>query len=281
MARILHIICKRSLLLLRMDFISPYKMNGHLEGIELVSFLQILQMDCKTCRVIVHSNGHNGILDFNEGELVNASTGDIHGEDAAIAIMSWDNPLIELRSGRNWSLSNINQSLFYILLEAARLKDENTKKTMEDSMTIDEKIFGDISSITGFIAAGVYFANGELISATPSKQVDLNHLGGLSVELHRYALSMTEKIKIGYADFVEVHSGTHVFMYESIVPDVAALNVMMKRDGNVGLMKYEMKKLAKSLSPRFDVSHEKDSLMPEKNTQSDSDASQILEKRIL
>jgi hypothetical protein len=76
-----------------------------IHGISLAAFLQLLEMENKTCTLTVRSRGKEGHLYFVKGELMQADTGEVKGEEAALAIVAWDNVAIryyqiELEGGK-------------------------------------------------------------------------------------------------------------------------------------------------------------------------------------
>ncbi len=98
--------------------------KGHIDGISLPSFMQLLQLDKKTCTLTITSRSQTGILYFQGGELTNASWMDQIGLDAAMEIASWDNTRIEIINICKLQERNIDVPLGYILIESARMKDE-------------------------------------------------------------------------------------------------------------------------------------------------------------
>lgn len=103
--------------------------EGQLKGISLASFLQMVEMEQKTCRIDVHSSiwGETGVLRFAGGKLFDAELGDKPPEEAAMAILSWSDCQLTVKKQRPVFKRKINQSLMELQLEAARLADEARK----------------------------------------------------------------------------------------------------------------------------------------------------------
>ncbi len=66
------------------------KSSGYLKGISLPSFLQLVEMENKTCTLKIKEGERTGFLYFKKGELLNAETEDTDGEEAALDIISWE-----------------------------------------------------------------------------------------------------------------------------------------------------------------------------------------------
>jgi CheY-like chemotaxis protein len=101
---------------------------GSLSGISLANFLQLIEVEGKTCTLFVFSNTHHrGVLHFQSGRLINASSGGLTGNQAVIEMVTWENvklSLHELTLEPDESAINITSDLMFLLMEGARLKDE-------------------------------------------------------------------------------------------------------------------------------------------------------------
>ncbi len=97
--------------------------SGHIGGVSLASFLQMLEQERKSCTLIVQSNGESGSLFFSEGELVDARCGDETGTEAVYRLLSWHNPSFRVTEAED-RLRRINQPLAHLLLNAATRQDE-------------------------------------------------------------------------------------------------------------------------------------------------------------
>jgi twitching motility two-component system response regulator PilG len=100
------------------------KSNAFLSGFALASFLQLLNMEQKTCTLMVKSKEKVGYLYIRDGELVNARTEGIEGEKAATRIISWKNTETEVEDICHTE-RKVNTPLMHILLNSSRLEDEN------------------------------------------------------------------------------------------------------------------------------------------------------------
>jgi len=116
---------------------------------------------------------------------------------------------------------------------------------------LNKETLNTLEEVSGFIAAYIYYGTGEtLISKTKKEMKDVN-VGGLGVEIYRAAKDIVDKMGLGEANFVEVQTDNAVFIHTCIIPGVAAMAVLIAKEGNIGLMKHHMQKLANSLKPEF------------------------------
>ena len=104
------------------------RVKGRVENISLASFLQLLEMERKTCTLSVRSPDpdadREGQLYFRAGRLVGAASGEESGREAALEIVTWEHTNIEIADGCPPVDPEIDVSLSFLLMEGMRLKDE-------------------------------------------------------------------------------------------------------------------------------------------------------------
>jgi CheY-like chemotaxis protein len=100
--------------------------TGHVEGVTLPGFVQLLQMEKKnvTLRVTREDGASVGLLHFTNGDLTDAWDGERAGEKAALQILSWSAE-IDVVTPRMSDRRTIESSTMLLVMEAARLQDEH------------------------------------------------------------------------------------------------------------------------------------------------------------
>lgn len=108
--------------------------KGHVAGISLPSFMQLLELDKKTCTLHIKAGKHRGDMYFKQGELISARTGKITGQDAAFEIINWDNAEIEIENICKFDEDkrDINVPMGFLLIESARVKDETNRPAVDE-----------------------------------------------------------------------------------------------------------------------------------------------------
>lgn len=111
--------------------------GGVLHGIAPGTFLQLLEMEQKTCtiRLVDDKSGNQGSLFFREGELLDARINELHGREAAYKILSWEEATLSIQESCPVNENKVQADLQAVLLEAMRLKDEIRT---EEKMTQEE-----------------------------------------------------------------------------------------------------------------------------------------------
>ncbi len=100
--------------------------GGTLHSVSSGIFLQLMEMEEKTCtvRLVEKSSGKQGILFFQDGQLLDARCDSLRGEAAAYEIFSWDDVSLSIQNSCPQRERRIHRDLQAILLDAMRLKDE-------------------------------------------------------------------------------------------------------------------------------------------------------------
>lgn len=107
--------------------------HGYVKGISLPSFLHLIELENKTCTLTVQANGKKGFLYFVGGTLIAAETGNVEAQEAALEILAWETPQIDIDGKGVKKKKNINVSLNFLVLEALRKKDEANRSRIKNS----------------------------------------------------------------------------------------------------------------------------------------------------
>jgi len=104
--------------------------GGTLHGISPGTFLQLMELEQKTCtlRVTGEATGQQGVLFFREGDLLEARADGLKGEAAVYEIASWEGVTISIQNTCMQKEKRIRSDLFAILLESMRMRDEAAEK---------------------------------------------------------------------------------------------------------------------------------------------------------
>lgn len=111
----------------RIDEVLAAGVRGHIQNMSTPSLLQIISMDRKTCTLLMSTRDKSGSLFIHKGEIVDARTGDLRGERAALTILSWPFPTITIDSRCHFTERTVDKPLTYIIMEAMRLADEQAR----------------------------------------------------------------------------------------------------------------------------------------------------------
>jgi CheY-like chemotaxis protein len=205
-------------------------LKGRVENISLASFLQLLEIERKTCTLSVASAEHGGRLYFRNGKLVGAETDGFSGQAAALEIVTWEHADVEIADGCPAQEPEMEAGLSYLLMEGMRLKDERERHAppppgiaQETDAAIEALLSAEAGPMAGRDAAAeqvrealergrglegslatllVETATGALIAAAiGAKGLDLEVAAAATSELARQRSRVEERI--GLKDAVE------------------------------------------------------------------------------
>ncbi len=109
-------------------WLSLYQPHTVTEGVDLSSLMQLISLDRKTGTVGVQDkrNGRLGLMHILDGEMVDASTGNMRGMEAAMNILQWPDVRIWMHDLATPSEVTIEAPIQAILMNAACYRDEET-----------------------------------------------------------------------------------------------------------------------------------------------------------
>ena len=105
--------------------------TGEVWGVNLTSFLQMLNADLKTCILNVTRPGEAGRIYIEEGNIVTAECGSQVGDDALYTILAWDDPIIEIEYTAFTKWRTISAGLMSMLMESQRRKDNELMEKVQ------------------------------------------------------------------------------------------------------------------------------------------------------
>lgn len=150
--------------------------TGHIGGVSLASFLQMLEQERKSCTLIVESGGESGYFYFEDGALIDAQYSDLAGQEAVYSLLTWKNPSFHVSEPED-RLQRITQPLAHLLLNAA---------TRQDELKHEEQENGGLSGNSPHAAPGV--------KNNPALQRLIDTIVSIAEVKHFYLLSRQGKV---------------------------------------------------------------------------------------
>lgn len=242
--------------------------KGFIRGITLPTFLQMIEMEKKTCTISVVSGQNSGTLHFREGALFDAEAGALHGVMAAETMLAWEETGIEIRNGCRVGKRNISADLQHLLLESMRLKDEGRKDGSVSAPSIDVVGTGVPGSLTdaldafsgleGLLGLALLDEEGTVLRTWPEgREESLTLTAALAGEIALASARVCVRADVGRAllSHFEVEGG-HILIREikelppSALPAGAKVGgrrfllLVMDPDGQMGLARMKMLSVA-------------------------------------
>ncbi|BCS96361.1 hypothetical protein DSLASN_19930 [Desulfoluna limicola] len=174
------------------------KKTGGLSGISLVSFLQLIKTERKSCLIEVKTKDHTGHIIMKKGELINAVYNGEEGVGAMYGMLEEEDVQIELLKLPQHKIKReITMPLMGILFEAMKRKDDaasaETSDTVEPEPDDDtETIYDLVSKVPPGDAPNVDSDPHSVINGTPASLTSRQKKG---VDTMSEIASILEKLK--------------------------------------------------------------------------------------
>ncbi len=158
--------------------------EGFINGISVAPFLQLLEMERKTCTLTLSSGTKTGQLFIVHGSLIDAIVGDQRGENAALTIISWDSDVkIEIDNHCPELEKSISRDLRYLIMESMRLLDESLMSDSESLVSQEPDLGFHLQSVD----VGPDLDTGDELDDIPIDQIEaidsllqgLSDIGGI------------------------------------------------------------------------------------------------------
>jgi CheY-like chemotaxis protein len=238
------------------------------ESIDLVTVMQIINLEKKTSALQIDLGEKQGMIYFIEGEVVHAQYNGIEGERAVLRLITLNSGVISVKKIKDQVKRNIDIPFVELMMSIMKTIDEvrsryelalkqsangDQYKNKEVHTAISE-ILDSLTDVKGYMGCGVFTPSGELLEGT-------SEMEGLRFEetgtLIRSTLSGSEKMsrKIGFGDMdmIQLYSNEGVFLAKCYNDDKIHFHTILvvKTDGNVAMGKLKLKKAVDALKAVF------------------------------
>ena len=98
--------------------------GGQIRGLSLSSFLQMIELERRSCALYITAKGKVGTIYIGNGKPIAAKMGLLEGKSAALHILTWENVLIDIDYAPCEITQEFDIPLMNLLLESGRIVDE-------------------------------------------------------------------------------------------------------------------------------------------------------------
>jgi len=218
--------------------------SGSVGGLEIFDIAQLLALTGKSKTIRVSCGQDRGVLVFESGQLVHASTSTLEGCEAFFVMAGWaEASFEELKGNRGRKYPrNVTMSTTNLMLEAARLRDEARAAGSHDQVfPLDETVsevsqaaradlwpvselapqgrerketrgmpikehLSQLQGIEGFMGAAVFAATGEMLDSLTSANIDIKTVGTFANNALLNAQKATDQMGVGRGNLVQIRA---------------------------------------------------------------------------
>ncbi|MEM7582855.1 MAG: response regulator [Acidobacteriota bacterium] len=255
--------------------------RSHIEGITLPGFVQLLELERKTCCLRVTWGQRRGELLFRDGTLVDARCGVETGNAAALEVLGWDEGAqLDLQTGILPKRKTVTEPLSHLLLETMRLKDEassappDLSETRLSEHSVDQpatkpdkrvsssqkrstisaaECLTECMTIEGAIGAAlVDHQSGRVLAQLGGNdRLDLGVAGAGNIRVVRAKLRVMEKL--GFTNTMEdilvtLEDQYHLMRILSVAPHCFLYLALERDSANLGMARHRLTRLERQLA---------------------------------
>lgn len=112
-------------------------LKGDLQDISLANLVQMLCLDRrKAALVLKHPPSQQGVIFFDQGQIIHAEVGSLVGEEAVYHLLSWGHGVFEMNDQRVHPHQTITAPWNHLLMEGMRLLDEQNLPQVEEAQPV-------------------------------------------------------------------------------------------------------------------------------------------------
>lgn len=112
-----------------LDFFAEEEgVSGVVDSIDLTSLLQMINLEKKSVVVKVESQGKEGFIYFNQGEIIHARYGDLKGEEAATRLIQITKGRFSLIKDKKKAKRTIKVPFMALLMNVMKISDEEDRE---------------------------------------------------------------------------------------------------------------------------------------------------------
>jgi predicted regulator of Ras-like GTPase activity (Roadblock/LC7/MglB family) len=199
---------------------------GHVHNVSLPAFLQLMEMERKTCRLTVQSEGRTGTLFLRRGELLDARLDGLCGSEAAMAILGFAHAGITIESSSEDVARNIDWPLRYLLMEAMRVNDELDREDVLPTPELPPPPPRPLTrGVLGVLVVEV--SSGLVLAGQTRSDVDSGEVAVGAAALVRHERSLLGMVGGDELREIVINTRTRTELIRTLADDTALLAVLL------------------------------------------------------
>lgn len=98
--------------------------GGQVRGVSLPSFLQMIELEHRSCTLLIQSKSNSGYIYMSKGECISAAYKELSAKEAVLEMLTWDNVTIDIDFHPPGVDRDINTPLMILIMESGRMADD-------------------------------------------------------------------------------------------------------------------------------------------------------------
>lgn len=238
------------------------------ESIDLVTVMQIINMEQKTSALQIDIDDKKGTIYFVQGEIIHAEYDALEDEEAVSKLITLEEGIISVKNIKGKVKRTMEIPFVQYLMNMMKIIDErrrdreaasgNPKKELkkskkgknkEDSMAIEE-ILKTLTEVKGYLGAGVFTPQGEILGgSTEISGIHFEEAGSVIHDTLSNSKTMAKNVGFGILDMIQLYSEIGIIFAKCYNDGKLHFHTILviKTDGNVAMAKLKLNKTVDAL----------------------------------
>ncbi len=236
--------------------------EGRISDFQLSDLIQLNCLGRQTNAIFFEKDAMQGVIYFEDGNIIHAQVNDLEGEDAFYDILSWEGGSFTLRKGERSPKETIFKGWQSLLLEGLRRLDEKKagKGSIEEREEEERKrklnvILNNIIQQKNILVAALFDHNGFSIGSAIKEQAkgkfSIPELVPVISELMAQGEDAGKQISLGSLQDLAIQFEQGILQMVRLPQNTYFLVVLTDNEINLGLLRLETKKALKNLEEIF------------------------------
>lgn len=257
----------------------PPEQTVTFESIDLITVMQIINMEKKTSALEVDVDGRKGSIYFVDGEIVHAEFSGLEGEHAIMKMITLAPGNIAVKKAQEKVRRSMQVPFVQYIVDIMRIIDEirrdrglepgqplespdypeqqknqNQTNTKEELQMAINEILKQLTDVKGYLGAGVFTPQGELLEGTAEiSGIHFEQAGSLIHDSLSESSKMCSEIGFGKLDMLQLY--TEMGIIFAVCREDGNIHfhtiLVIKTDGNIAMAKLKLKKVVDALISVF------------------------------
>ena len=230
--------------------------EGRISDFQLSDLIQLNCLGRQTNAILFEREDRQGVIYFEDGNIIHAKAGNLEGEEAFYDIVSWEGGTFTLRKGERAPKETIFKSWQSLLLEGLRRLDEgkadgSPQKKEEERKQKLVSVLNNLVKQKNILMAALFDHNGFSIGSAVKEDVkgkyNIPELVPVISELLAQSSETGKQISLGALHELSVQFEEGILQMVRLTGKEYFLVVITDSEINLGLLRLETKKALKSL----------------------------------
>lgn len=232
--------------------------DGKLSDFQLSDLIQMNCLGRLTNAIFVKNDEQEGIIYFEDGNIIHTEVEHLNGEEAFYEILSWQGGNFSIKKGVKAPEETIVKGWQSLLLEGLRRADEQRNPAIQEELKVKEKqnrihsILEEIADIKGIIFLAIIdregFSLSSYITEGNMEKVDISALSPVISSLLKQIESVSREIDMEAAREIIIEYANGILKITQIPERKEFLVALADSRSNLSLLRMEIRKQIKSLA---------------------------------